>query len=325
LTTIKDIAKQAGVSAATVSRVINNSGYVSAETRDIVEKAINELKYVPNRHAQNLRRGSTRNLGIITSTLEDTVLARIEPFMQFANEANYTTTLFNTYNDPQREIEALDRLKSKELDAIFLIYRTNEWSVIEPYTQFGPIVTLHNIERHDLNIQSVFIDHYRGYKLILEDLWKNGARSFINIFASSTGVNTKRRINAYLDFCEEHNIEPHDIKPFLDITGTNGGLKAVKLVDDLEIKPDAIIAHSDQVASFIVSQYNKRGIKMPEEVAVVGFDNLIISELMDFTSVDYSIEEQGKNACRLLLNELESRPYNLMPLEFKLMKRGTTK
>ncbi|HLR91740.1 MAG TPA: LacI family DNA-binding transcriptional regulator, partial [Atopostipes sp.] len=110
MATIQDIAKHAGVSAATVSRVINNSGYVSTETRQVVEQAIAELNYVPNTHAQNLRRGSTRNLGIITSTLEDPVLARIEPFMQFANEANYTTTLFNTYNDPNRELETLDRL-----------------------------------------------------------------------------------------------------------------------------------------------------------------------------------------------------------------------
>jgi len=325
MATIKDIAKQAGVSAATVSRVINNSGYVSTDTRNTVEKAISELKYVPNRHAQNLRRGSTRNLGIITSTLGDTVLARIEPFMQFANDANYTTTLFNTYKDPQRELETLDRLKSKELDGIFLIYRTNEWSAIEPYTQFGPIVTLHNIENDDLNIPSVFIDHYEGYKLILEDLWANGARSFINILGSSTGVNTKRRIKAYFDFCEEHHIEPHDIKPFLDITGNNGGLRAVEMIEEMDLRPDAIIAHSDQVASVIVSQYNKKGIKMPEDVSVVGFDNLIFSELMDFTSVDYSIDEQGKNACRLLLNELESDSYDLVPLEFNLIKRGTTK
>ena len=125
MATINDIAKHAGVSAATVSRVINDSGYVSTETRKIVEKAIADLNYVPNRHAQNLRRGATRNFGILTSSLEEPVLARIEPFMQFANEANYTTTLFNTYNDPQREIDALDRLKSKELDGIFLIYRDN--------------------------------------------------------------------------------------------------------------------------------------------------------------------------------------------------------
>lgn len=325
MATIKDIAKQAGVSAATVSRVINNSGYVSTETRNLVENAIAELKYVPNRHAQNLRRGSTRNLGIITSTLEDTVLARIEPFIQFANEANYTTTLFNTYNDPQREIETLDRLKSKELDGIFLIYRTNEWSVIEPYTQFGPIVTLHNIEKHDLDIQSVFIDHYDGYKMILEDLWANGARSFVNILGSASGVNTKRRIKAYFDFCEEHQIEPHDVEPFLDITGSKGGIEAIELINEMGLEPDAIIAHSDQVASMIVSQFNKQGIKMPEDVAVVGFDNLIISDLLNFTSVDYLINEQGRNACRLLLNELKTDSYDLVPLEFSLVKRGTTK
>lgn len=325
MATIQDIAKYAGVSAATVSRVINNSGYVSTETRQIVEQAIAELNYVPNTHAQNLRRGSTRNLGIITSSLEKPVLARIEPFMQFANDANYTTTLFNTYHDPKRELETLDRLKAKELDGIFLIYRTNDWSKIEPYTQFGPIVTLHNIEDLNLDIQSVYIDHYTGYKMILEDLWDNGARSFINVLGSRTGINTKRRIKAYLDFCEEHQIEPHDIEPFLGIGGIDGGYHAVDLIDNLAEKPDAVLAHSDEIASAIVSQYHKRGIKMPEDVSVVGFDNLDISHLMDFTTVDYSIHEQGKNACRLLLNELESDSYDLMPLEFSLIKRGTTK
>lgn len=90
-------------------------------------------------------------------------------------------------------------------------------------------------------------------------------------------------------------------------------------------KPDAIITHSDQVASFIVSHFRKHDIEMPEEVAVVGFDNLIISDLMDFTSMDYSIKEQGRNACRLLLNELGAGPYELKPLQFTLSKRGTTK
>ena len=325
MATIKDIAKHAGVSAATVSRVINNSGYVSTETRDLVEQSVRELKYVPNRHAQNLRRGSTRNFGIITTTLEETVLARVEPFMRFANKANYTTTLFNTYNDPKRELEALDRLKSKELDGIFLIYSTNEWSVIEPYTEFGPIVTLHNIEKYDLNVDSVFIDHYAGYKMILEDLWENGARSFNNILGRRSGENTKRRIKAYFDFCDEHGIEPHDIEPYFDITGLSGGLEVVENILDLNNLPDAIIAHSDQVASLIVSEFNKKGIKLPEDTSVVGFDNMPISQLMNFTSVDYLMEEQGRNACRILLNKLGTQTYDLVPLNFRLIKRGSTK
>jgi len=325
LATIKDIAKLANVSAATVSRVINDSGYVSAKTRTLVEDAIKKLNYVPNRHAQNLRRGTTRNLGIITSQLNETVLARIEPFMQFANDADYTTTLFNTYDNPQRELEALDRLKSKELDGIFIIYRVNEWATIESYLQYGPIVTLHNIENNKTDIESVFIDHYNGYKMLLDNLWNHGERSFINLLSSTSGHNTDRRLQAYYDFCEEHHLTPHEIDPFLNVTGRTRIREAIDLINHMDEKPDAILAHSDQVASFIVSHYRHLGIRMPEDIAVVGFDNLIISELMDFTSVDYSIKEQGRNACRILINHLETEQHELVPLKFELKKRGTTK
>lgn len=325
MATIQDIANFAGVSAATVSRVINNNGYVSSQTRAIVEHAVDELNYVPNRQAQNLRRGATKNLGIVTSGLTDTVLVRIDSFMAFAHEAGYTTTLFNTYNDPKVELEALDRLKGKELDAIFIIYRVNEWSVIEPYLRFGPIVTLHNIDEDTINIPSVFIDHYEGYRLILDDLWANGARSYINIFGSSTGINTKRRIEAYYDFCREHQLIPHNIDPYLNVNNYENIQKTIALLDSMEEKPDAIIAHSDQVASFLVSHYRHLGLDLPEDLAIVGFDNLIISYLMDFTSVDYTIEEQGRNAGRLLLNRLEKQQHDLVPLKFKLIKRGTTK
>ena len=324
--TIQDIAKVAGVSTATVSRVINNSSYVSTETRKVVEKAMKQLNYTPNRHAQNLRRGDTRNLGIITTTLIGSVIDLVESFMEFAHEANYTTTLFNSSNNRQVELEALNRLKSKELDGIFIIYRANEWSVIEPYLKYGPIVTLHYIDDEKIKIPSVYIDHYPGYQMILDDLWKNGARSIINVLSSQKGVNTRRRIQAYYDFCQKHRIEAHDIEPFLNMTDHSYGKEVLKLINKMDSMPDAIIANSDLVASGIISELNRSGIKMPEDISVVGFDNQKISYLMDFTSVDYSIQEQGKNAARILLNQLEkNNHYNLIPLDFKLIKRSTTK
>lgn len=324
--TIQDIAKIAGVSAATVSRVINNSSYVSKETREIVERAIKKLNYTPNRHAQNLRRGDTHNLGIITTTLTGSVIDLVESFMEFAHEANYTTTLFNSYNNPEVELEALDRLKSKELDGVFIIYRTNEWSVIEPYLKYGPIVTIHHLDEDQIKIPSVYMDHYDGYKMILDDLWENGSRSFINVLSSPKGVNTQRRIQAYLDFCVDHKIEPHDIEPFLNMTDHTYGKQVLNLISQMDSKPDAIIANSDLVASGIISELNRAEVLMPEEVSVVGFDNQKISYLMNFTSVDYSIQEQGKNACRILLNRLDkNKQYELAALEFKLIKRATTK
>src|SRR5699024_5041795 len=149
-------------------------------------------------------------------------------------------------------------------------------------------------------------------------------RSFINILGSSRGANTKRRIKAYFDFCEEHEIPPHDIQPFLDITNWERTLKAINLLDEMTVKPDAIITHSDQVASFIISQFRKRDIKMPEEISVVGFDNLMISDLMNFISVDYSIKEQVRIVRRLLLNVLEAVIYKLMHLRYNLVKWCST-
>lgn len=324
--TIKDIADAANVSVATVSRVINNTSYVSKQTRQLVENTIKELNYTPNRHAQNLRRGDTRNLGIITTTLTGSVIDIIEAFMDFAHTANYTTTLFNTSNNPAVELEALNRLKSKELDGIFIIYRANEWSVIEPYLKYGPLVTLHYLDNDQVKIPSVYIDHYDGYRMILEDLWNNGARSFINVLSSQKGINTQRRIQAYLDFCQQHNLTPHKLEPFMNMTDYHAGAKVLSLIKQMNLKPDAIIANSDLVASGIISELNRAGVILPKDLSVVGFDNQKISYLMNFTTVDYSIEEQGKNAARILLNQLNSnKQYDLVSLNFKLIKRATTK
>lgn len=322
MATIQDIAEYAGVSSATVSRVINNNGYVGKETRANVEAAIEQLNYTPNRNAQYLRTGATKNLGVISTRFNDTAMARINPFIHAAHEAGYTSTLFATNGDSKRELEALDMLKSKQLDGIFLVYRANDWDILKEYVQYGPIITLHNIESGI--IPSVFIDHYEGYKMSLDYLWETGCRNIINLYSNFYGRNTKRRIQAYQDFCREHDLTPHATEPFLNILAKEDAEKVVQWFDQLKEKPDAFIAHSDTLAGWIMACLKQLGYRIPEDVSVMGFDNLEISELMDISSIDYAIEEQGKNACRLLLNELEKSKHPLNPLEFKLIKRGST-
>lgn len=321
--TIQDIAKYAKVSSATVSRVINDSGYVGKETREKVVTAIKALNYTPNRHAQYLRKGSTKNLGIVSTRFNDTAIARINPFIHLAYEAGYTSTLFATNGDHQRELEAFNMLKSKELDGIFLVYRTNEWDILKNYVPYGPIVTLHNIESGI--IPSVFIDHYDGYMMSLEFLWQTGCRRIINLYSTDFGLNTNRRIQAYEDFCQKHNLDPHPSESFVNTFTVEDVDKIIKTFDTQGSKPDAIIAHSDIIAAYLVSRLKRYGYKIPEDISIIGFDNLEISELMDITTVDYAIYEQGRNACRLLLNSLEHSEFPLEPLEFKLIKRGTTK
>lgn len=322
MTTIQDIAKLAGVSSATVSRVMNSSGYVGKETRIKVEKAVKELRYTPNRNAQYLRKGATKNLGIISTQFNDTAIARINPFMELAHESGYTSTLFITKSDRKRELEAFDMLKSKQLDGIFLVYRANEWDVLEEYAHYGPIVTLHNID--SATIPSVFIDHYDGYIKTLEYLWNEGYRNILNLYSTAYGLNTKRRIQAYQDFCRTHDITPHPFEPFLNILRTEQAEEIVSWYHTSSDKPDAIVAHSDTIAAVMVSRLKSFGYRIPEDVAIIGFDNLEISDFMNITTIDYAIDEQGKNACRLLLNGLKKESVDLYPLDFKLIKRATT-
>lgn len=321
--TIQDIAKLAGVSSATVSRVMNSSGYVGEETRLKVEKAVKELKYTPNRHAQYLRRGSTKNLGIVSTQFNDTAIARINPFIELAYESGYTSTLFVTNGDKKRELDAFDMLKSKQLDGIFLVYRANEWETLTDYTQYGPIVTLHSIDSPLL--PSVFIDHYEGYKQTLEHVWQTGCRNILNVYSSANGLNTKRRIQAYEDFCLAHQITPHPAEPFIDVLRPEHAEKIVEWYHNQSDKPDAIIAHSDTIAATIVSRLKLLGYIIPEDVSVVGFDNLQVSDWMNITTIDYAIDEQGKNACRLLLNTLDNKNSPLYPLNFRLVQRKTTR
>ncbi|MFO8069331.1 MAG: LacI family DNA-binding transcriptional regulator [Alkalibacterium sp.] len=323
MATIQDIAEHAAVSSATVSRVINSSGYVGAETRKKVEAAIKQLNYRPNKHAQMLRTGETKNFGIISTQFNDTAVARINPFISTAYSAGYTTTLFITNGDKKREREAFDLLKAKELDGIFLIYRANEWDVLESYLKDGPIVTLHNVATHP--IPSVFIDHYEGNQLALSYAWDTGCRRILNLYGTATGLNTTRRTQAYHDFCCSKNITPYASDSFLHILSDFDVDRVVQWIEEQTVKPDAIITHSDNIAALAVSKLEKKGYQVPEDISVIGFDNLFISDVMDITTVDYGIEEQGSNACRLLLKQLGKDSDSLDPLTFKLIKRGTTK
>lgn len=321
--TILDIAKYAGVSSATVSRVINSSGYVGEETRQTVEAAIEKLNYSPNKNAQHLRKGSTKNFGIISTQFNDTAVARINSFITTAYSFGYTTTLFVTNGDKKREIEAFDLLKSKQIDGIFLIYRANDWSVLEKYADFGPVVTLHNVDSEE--IPSVFIDHYEGHRLALDYLWETGCRNIYNLYGTASGLNTQRRIEAYHDFCKDNKIEPHPTEPFINTFSESKVDVFIDWFKKQTIKPDAVVTHSDTIAALVTSRLKRQGVAVPEDVSVIGFDNLDISDVMDMTTIDYGIEEQGRNACRLLLKKLAKPTDTLIPLSFRLIKRKTTR
>lgn len=320
---IQDIAHLAKVSSATVSRVINKNGYVSKETKKIVDQAIKELDYVPNSQAVSLKKGSTKTIGIVSTDFFDTATFLLRSFTLEAQKEGYSVTIFITNQNKQKELDALEMLQRKQLDGIFLLYRTNEWDVIEQYAKYGPIVTLNRVESPV--IPSVYIDQYQGYLLGLEHLYQSGCRKIINLYSNEFGLNTRTRMRAFEEFTNKYELTSHNPKLFINLSGTKDGAKAARWFHQQSDKPDAFMCASDSVAAGFVAEAMHLGYVAGKDYSIIGFDNIFLSEMLDITTIDYPVDLQAVNAFRLIYQRLTKKEQPLQPLGFNLIQRGSTK
>lgn len=320
---IKEIAKLAGVSSTTVSRVVNNNGYVSAATKANVMQIINKLDYVPNRNAVSLKKGATKLIGIVAPSFTDSLNVFLKSFTIAAQAKNYNVTLFVTGLDKSKEMEALEMLRRKQLDGLVLAIRLNDWNVIEPYTKYGPIVTWQRIENS--SISSVFMNQYDGYMLGLEHLYAKGYRRIMNVYGNVNGLNTKSRMEAYQNFCQKYELDSQQFPPIKNKAGWRDGEKlAYWWKSQTGIKPDAFITSTDIFAAGLVSESHRLGLRIPDDFAVCGFDDMDVAHLLDMTTIHYPVDKQGENAFVIINNELNNEHISLQKLDFHLVVRKTT-
>ena len=145
MATIFDIAKLAKTSKSTVSRVISDHGYVSEGTRSRILDAINELNYIPNQIARQMKYQRTNTIGFLVNNYHPTAGDFINYFANTAKSYNYRVNIYFT-GTPQDELKALNLLATRSLDGLFLLAKINDWDKIIPYTKFGPIATWRRIK-----------------------------------------------------------------------------------------------------------------------------------------------------------------------------------
>jgi len=266
----------------------------------------------------------TKLIGIISLSFNDSLGLFVRGFTMYAQEHGFNIALFITNGEKERELEALEMLRRKQLDALVCMIRVNEWSVIEHYTKYGPIVTWQrvNIEA----IPSVFMDQYQGYTLALEHLYARGYRKIVNVYGSMRGLNTKERIRAYHDFCEKYDLDAEAFPHFYDLNSIAAGEQiahwwAERAPTD---RPDAFACSTDYLAAGLLTEARRLGVSVPSDFAVVGFDNTEISHLLDLTTIHYPIDKQAENAFIMIRNALEGLDETIHHLEFKLVERVTT-
>lgn len=319
---IKDVAKLANVSVATVSRVINNKGYVNEHTKELVMEAIKELNYVPNEIARSLYRKSSKIVGIIIPDLKNEffndMIAGIE---EVIFKHGYKTMLCTSKESLDREKEYLQMFSTNKIDGLILCSNSPD---IASYTNLDiPIVALDRIISKD--IPSITADNYMGGILAANHLIKNNCTHIVQFRGPLPFAPANERANGFLQTIQRHsNIKLHTIE--LDYN-----LDPTPIIEEfLTTNPqiDGIFAASDVFAANCIRCLKKLGRNIPQDVKVIGYDNISICEFTDPTisTIAQPIVEMGELAAetlfKLIKNEAIEQFHISLPV--KLIERESS-
>lgn len=318
MTNIKDVAKMAGVSVTTVSRVLNNHPYVSEAKRKAVIHAIRMTNYQKNINAVHLIKGKTNLIGVVLPYFDHPYFSLVlKGITNQAIKKNYKIVLFQTDYREEREIEALQMLKQKQIDALIICSRATDLSIIEDHLQFGPIVLCEDIKSRKFS--TTFVNHYTVFHKALAFLYEKGHRKIGYCIGRTSGTNSHMRELAYREFHEKYHL-PYRPEYIIDQCIYFGdGEKVIEKLTMMMDPPTALLVTSDQVAAGIVISCQKRGISIPDNLAIIGFNNEPIAEMMNITTIEIPLMEMGKNLFLQAIDDAISSKEIIV----KLIERGT--
>jgi len=311
MTTLADVAKRAGVSPATVSRVISESPYgVADELRARVQAAAKELNYVPNAHARALVRNSTSTVGVITGDVSDPYFSEIVRGIQLvAGEEKRLVTICNSYRDPERELSYFELLHAQRVGAIVLAgsglndhdYNRKMAAHIGAFASSGGRVSL--IGRHHLAGDSVIPDNFGGARALGEALLGRGHRRFGVISGPALLTSTHDRLAGFRTTLDGAGVSLPPEHIIDSVLSRDAGVRAT--LELLERAPQikANFAENDQLAIENMAALRERGISVPDDVSVAGFDDIPIARdlVPQLSTVRLPLVEMGKWAIRLAL------------------------
>lgn len=327
--TIHDVAKRAGVAPITVSRVINNSGYVSKETRQRVEEAIAELEYVPNVIARSLRSKRTNTLALVLTDITNpffTVIARgVE---DTASNAGMTVIYCNTDESEIEEEKYLQLLLQKQVDGILLVPARSISRSVDLIRERGkPVVVL------DRKIQGVEVDNVRGdseggaYQLV--KLLIDQGHTHIAVLSGPMDVSTaKDRVTGYRRALEEAGLQENELVYFGAFTQASGFEMTQKALS-LNPRPTALFAANNFIAYGALKALRQADLDVPAAISVVAFDDLPPGLITDpfLTVAAQPAYQMGHLATEMLLNRLQSEdqpPYQETILPTELIIRNSS-
>ncbi|WP_230420829.1 LacI family DNA-binding transcriptional regulator [Actinomadura soli] len=332
--TLQDVARQAGVSLATASRVLNGTAQVRADLRERVLAAAAGLSYTPNAHAQALASSSSKSVGLVCHDVSDPYFAAIaHGVMRTAAEHGMLVMLASTFHDPAREVEYVAMLRAQRARAILLIgsgFEDRGWArsmaaELDPYQRTGGRVAV--LSRHrGLKADAVLPQHREGAAALARALLDLGHRRFGVLTGPGALTTVSDRLGGFTGALAgaDARVPPRHIVEAA-FTREGGYTAAVELLRRAE-RPTCVFAVSDLMAIGALAAFRDHGVSVPGDISLAGFDDIpIVRDLTPaLSTVALPMEAMGERVMGLALREPASRRSRVERVSGETVLRAST-
>jgi LacI family repressor for deo operon, udp, cdd, tsx, nupC, and nupG len=310
---IKDIARIAGVSHSTVSRALSDSSLVREETKARIRRLAEEMGYSPSAIARGLVTQRTRTIGLVVTSIADPFWAEVVGGVEEAAlDYGYNIILANSNSERQREITAVKTLREKRVDGI-IVAASRVGALYRPMLEElgAPIVLVNShSEEEESYIYSIATDNVRGGRLATEHLLRLGHRRIGYIADPEDLGSNSDRLQGYQQALSAWE---RDLDPALIVNGDGnleGGQRAMHQLLSLSNPPTGVFCYNDLTAIGALHAARQRGLRMPEDISVVGYDDLAIAAYTTppLTTVAQAKREMGRKATEMVLSLLSENP-----------------
>ncbi|MFT4416262.1 LacI family DNA-binding transcriptional regulator [Fredinandcohnia humi] len=325
--TMKEIARRANVSSATVSRVLNNSGYVSDDVRKRIMKIIEETGYIPSEHAKALRTKQSNVIGVILPKLSTETSSRlVNGISEELAKHGYQILLANTNLDPEKEIENLKLLKSKQVDGIILLATNRGQELVSEIQKLSiPFVATGQVIE---GVPSVINNNFQAAKDITSHLIEKGHQkiAFIGVDEADWEVGHRRK-EGYLAALKENQLRIVDEWIQKGIFSIESGYTSMKkILESGNERPTAVVCVTDRLAIGAMEYLGEIGLSIPNDIALTGMGASDLSKYVvpRLTTIDLLSETTGAEAAKTLLEIIkEGNTSDKKVIDYRLIIRDS--
>jgi DNA-binding LacI/PurR family transcriptional regulator len=331
---IKDIAKAADVSHSTVSRALSNSPLVKAETKARIQRLAREMGYSPDARARSLVMGRTRTVGVVVTTIADPFIAQVvQGIESTAHDHGYTVLLCSSSAEPEREIAAVEMLRSKRVDGVIVTSSRVGALYLAHLERIGvPVVLINNHSEHGGRYTySVGVDNQHGGHLATTHLIRLGHRRIAYVSRPSDYRSNQERMAGYRQALAEAGI-PFESALVVPGTGRAGGGERALPVLMVDEPPTAVFCYNDMTAIGLLRAAREAGLSVPQDLAVVGFDDILLASYVcpPLTTIAQPKARMGQQAMQMALalmatEDPAAEEFSNIVLKGKLVVRESSK